>query len=260
MTPVLPVWSTTKTILAYAWGERTLAIRYALPPVAALLLIDFAGIAAGIDVEKNPLWQVVTVILTLLAYAPFTVTWFKSIVHGDAEARRRPLFVLAELEKSVILANIRIMALVIVASVLMVLVGGGAMYGIYLIKPWLVGGVVVVAAPVFLYFWVMLITRASVAVAYSAAGEPITLREAVRLTQPMAYRATWVHIVLATIAFTVVGIAAASTAAFDLHQGTTVLIGLSVINAIGGFVYLILITTLFGFVYRRLKEIGATQI
>jgi hypothetical protein len=256
MTAVLPVWSTTKAILVYARDKRTLAIRYAIPPVAALLVIDLCGIAAGIDIEKNPWWAIVTTILTLIAYAPFTVTWFNSIVLGETEARTRPIFGFTYLEKNVILANIRVTAAILIITLIILAIAGGLVYGSSLVIPGameIFGAIIAVPA---LFIWTMDVTRLSVAIAYSAAGEPITLREAFRLTRPMAFRVTWVHIILATLSFAIVAIAAALTTVLGIEKGVAVSIGLAIVNAIGGFVYLILVTTLFGFVYRRLREIN----
>lgn len=253
MTASLPVWSTTKAILTYAWGERWLALRYATLPVVALLLIDVGGILAGIDIDKHKWWPFVTSILGIFAFAPFTVTWFRSVISGDAEARTRPIFVFAELEKNVVLANIRVLAFLIAASVvLLVIILGGAFVHTLSPPAWLEYGVMGIVGGIALYFWTMALTRVSMVIAYGAAGEPIGLREAFRLTRPMAFRMTWVHIIVATL--TIAAFLPLDWAiGFGAHKGVTA-IPSAVIDALGGIVYMIFSTTLFGLVYRRLKE------
>jgi hypothetical protein len=256
MTASLPVWSTTKAILSYVWGKRWLALRYAALPVVILLLIDLGGILAGVDIEKNVWWQIVTGLLALLAYAPFTVTWFQSIALGEGEARTRPVFVLAHLEKNVILANIRVAAFVVVITLVMAIVAGGGAYAIWRAAPKAMETASVLIAPVVLYFWVMVLTRASVVVAYGAAGQPMGLREAFRITRPIAYRMTWIHIIVATVAL-VVALPFPVIMGFDGGKSISASIGLTLANTVGGILYLIFVTTLFGFVYRRLKETAA---
>jgi hypothetical protein len=253
MTASLPVWSTTKAILTYAWAERGLALRYAALPVVALLLIDVGAILTGLATDKNKWWPFVTGLLGIFAFAPFTVTWFRSITSGDADARMRPVFVFAELEKNVVLANVRVMAFRIAISVvLLVVVLGGAF--IHTLNPprWLAYGVMGIAGGIALFFWTMGSTRVSMVIAYGAAGEPVGLREAFRLTRPMAFRMTWVHIIVATLTMAVT-LPMNWAIGFDAHKGMTAIVE-AVINAVGGIIYMILSTTLFGFVYRRLKE------
>ena len=257
----LPVWSTTKTILAYCWQERGLAIKYAALPVIFLVLVNLGGSFFG--VKKSWEWEIVTDLAAILAYAPFTVTWFQGVVLNDTQARTRPLVTFAALEKGVIAMNIRIAVVVSVIALLLVIAVGFPTYLLAQVAPnaWQVAALVL-GFPA-LFFWVLVITRVSLSVAYAAAGEHLNLRDAWKITTPFGFALTWVHIILATIDLAILGTIAAILNACGLPIGfggsdngpPNILAEImsSIVNTLGGIVYLIFVTTLYGFVYRLLK-------
>jgi hypothetical protein len=268
MSADLPIWPTAKSILQYCWRERALALRYALVPVIVLILLDVLGTLMGIDIAEDHAWQFVTAAATLLAFAPLLVTWYAGVVTGEAEARRRPMFTFGKLESAVVMTNV--LVLIVVSTALLGLGGIVALVaaGVYQINP-IAGQItaVILGIPA-VVVWIMILTRLSITIAFAADGGGIGLRETWRITAPIAWPFTWIHLILGGIG---VGIDAIATAAVgagmqaagfggDAQSGSAVLeLAVSATDTIFTLAYLLLATTLFGVVYRRLAGAVGTD-
>jgi len=260
MTEKLPVWSTTKSILAYCWQERRLALTYAALPMAILVILYIGAILIGID--GNRFWSFAISIAALVVYAPFTVTWYQSIFVGADEARTRSLFVFSDLEGSVIAANLKIYATVIIAFIplLIVVVGVGIAFAVMNITsgPFIA---VIIGIPT-IFAVVLMTTRLSITIAYAAAGERLGLREAWKLTRPQWLPMTWTNIILGTLNMVPFGLIAGTiylcTRAAPRPEWAE--IALKINQIIAGAIYLALSTTLYAFVYRLLKADQAERV
>jgi hypothetical protein len=257
MTAAFPVWKTTKAILAYCWRQRDLVVKYAALPVSFMLLMECVGILAGIDTRKNPMWQFATTMVSLLLYAPFIVTWFRSIAHNEAQARMRPIVAFTPLEKNVVLINIQIAVFLIIVTIVLAIVLG---IGIYVFS--LMGqaasrvGTIVLGLPV-IFYWFLILTRVSLALAYAAAGEPIGLRRAYDISAPIGLSMTLIHLVLVIIAGAPAAIIAVMWELLPhTNAGPWQVLGEAVINTGFGILYLLFVTSLFALVYRQLKARG----
>jgi len=256
----LPVWSTTWAIIAYCWQERRFALKYAWLPVVVLILVDMAGIAMGIDIAKNWKWLAVTNIVSLLAYTPFIVTWYQKIIGLDAQPRG--LFTFHALEWRVVMANVQVGLILGVALLLLIIVVALIGYGVFTLIPStidviLIRAIIMLLSLPAIVFWLVLLTRLSLVVAYAAAGEHISISTAWKLTRGIGFPMTWIDILLAVMSFMPVGlITFALTAA--VPDGTPIHhAAVSICGTLGGVVYLTLFTTLYGLVYRRLKDRAA---
>jgi hypothetical protein len=254
MTAALPVWATTKAIIAYCWRERSLAIKYAGLPVATLLLMECAGIVAGIDTNKSMSWQLGTTMVSLLLYSPFIVTWFQAVIAGDSHARSRPLLAYTPLERNVILINIQIAFFLIIVTIVLGLVLGLALYVCSLMGPVATRiGAVVLGLPA-IFVWFLILTRVSLALAYAAAGEPISMKRAFDISAPVGMSMTLVHVILALASGVPVVLV---TVLWELlPEGSARIwpdVGRAIISIGFGMLYLLFATTLFGVVYRHLK-------
>ena len=253
MSTTLPIWSTIKTVLSHCWRQAGLATKYAAPPLTLLFLIHVTAIALNVDMKRDLLWAFIADASAILIYAPFIVTWFQSIVSGEDQARTRPLVTFGTLEKSVIVINIQIAVVTLAAGVLLAVIAVVESYAIVQFTPlsWVSAGIIA-GVPAGL-LWIYLLTRVSVAVAYAAAGEPIGMMAALRLSQPIALNMTIVHIVLGLGA----GIPIAALAAPLYFSGETgdlpTNLASSAVRVAGLLVYLLFVTTLYGFAYRILK-------
>ena len=257
MFAALPIWPTTKSILAYTWRNRALAARYAVFPVILMIALDAAGLAANIDIGEDRTWLFSTMGISLLVYAPMLVTWYRGIVTDPETARHRPWFTFGKVEASVVMMNILI---TVVIGVALVPLGGAVALisaGVHEINPLAsqITAVLLVIPAVFI--WLMIFTRLSLAIAFAAVGRHIGIRDTWTLTKPIGVPFTIVHIILLVvglgIATAVVALIGAGLEALGFEEKDPVLeLGLSAADSLFGLIYMLLATTLFGFIYRQL--------
>lgn len=252
----LPVWPTTKAVLTYCWRERGLALRYSVVPVLALILLDVGGTLAGIDIAEDRAWQFISAAASLLAYAPLLVTWYAGVESGTAAARTRPMFTFGQREVAVAITNVLVL---LMAGLALLCFGLGVEIvgaGVYQINALAAQVVTVMLAIAAVFLWLMLLTRLSVAIAFAAAGRHITMRDSWRVTRGVAVSFTWLHIILGTIGIGIdtaaTGIVGAVLQVAGFAAAAPILnLAVSATDTIFTIAYLLLATTLFGMVYRR---------
>ena len=261
MLAALPVWPTTKAILAYCWAERRVLAKHGVAPLVLLMGIDTYGAFSDLEI-KEEVWQAITSLLALFIYAPLLVTWYRTVAFGEQEANRRAAFSFGQLEGAVIMVNILVTIVILLALLPLgaFVLRGGAIFGS---MSELAGQIasVVFAIPA-AFAWFVIFTRLSVALAFAAAGRHATIRETWRVTAPFGLAMTFVHVCLGLIvgggwgvvAIVVLGgmtLAGIPLDGDDVSPAAQMVVAL--LSTLFEMTYFIVTTTLFGVVYRRLS-------
>ena len=118
----LRVSDTVIDVFDYCWRERAALVRFGSVPLA--ISIAAAFVALALDLTQTPTAPASLLIAAVpaIVYLPASVTWYRMIVLGDAEARTRPLFTLGRLEWRLLWWQI----VIIVALIAVVAVGGAS--------------------------------------------------------------------------------------------------------------------------------------
>lgn len=262
MFAALPVWPTTKAILAFCRDGRGLLAKHAVVPLVLLMGIDVFGTFSDVEIRPE-VWQGATGLLALFFYAPLLVTWYRTVAFGEQEARQRPAFSFGLRDGFVIVVNILVTIVGLLALVPLggiVLLAGGLLGRI----SDLAGEIASVALAIPAAFaWFIIYTRLSVALAFAATGHYVGLRETWRLTAPFGLAMTLVHASLGLImaagwglvAIVVLGGMTAADIPFDGEDaGPIAQMTVSLLSTLFEMSYLIVTTTLFGIVYRRIQD------
>ncbi|MBL8628415.1 MAG: hypothetical protein JNM81_02225 [Rhodospirillaceae bacterium] len=253
----MPVWRTLKEVLALCWRERATALKFGAVPVAVniILVVFFTEVAPQSFVERARSWG--SSVVSMLAFSPFCVAWFRTILFGRDAVATRPFFTITLLE-------LKFFAWMLLISVLIALVGAiAAFIGVTIVL--LLGAInevlgVVAAVPlsiVGLAVILMSLSRWSVGLARLAAGGEMDLQKAWTVTKPIGWSMAGIQMII------FVGIAAISgvllagtlpdfieavrtkTAASESTQITVQLVG-----TISGAIVLWLTTTMYALAYR----------
>lgn len=259
-----PVWGTAMDAMDYVWRHRVLVLRFGwialAVGIAGAWLLEYWGVA---EAEPSVELFTIAIIQVLIMLAP-TVTWYRIVAYGEAEAARRPIFTLGRLEFRLLLWQILfIFALVVPFAVIGAIIGSivglvqatlGQIAAIAVGAPLAIAGVIAFA---------VIGTRLSMVVALSTLDTPTGFKRAWALTRSIAWRLTGstIVIILAIVVFLafaeliawLVGMIAAI--AFSVTSGDVLPYVRAVAQAAINLGGLFAIATLFGFVYRARERV-----
>jgi epsilon-lactone hydrolase len=270
----LPVFQTMGEILEYCWARRRYALTYAAIPIGLIVIAKLTAWQMGLDVTdfQSPAFVILNLISAII-FLPFTVTWYRMIILGEADLATRGLFSFTRLEGRLIGWQL-IIGLIVLAA-------GGA--GILLI-----GGITSmlgaaneaagqVLMPALLGIWAVIITalacRLSLVLAMAATDRPVILSEAWARTEGLGVRMAAIFILCVLCVFlllvplqliVVVITAIVGLLSDGLAESAGIVFG-TIAVALGSLMILVFPTTLFAFVYNRISktmaapEIGATD-
>lgn len=256
----LPILSATGAVLRLAWSERRRAVLYAAVPFGVMAALDVGGTLAGVNVLNEQWWIVTASLVSLIVFAPLTVSWFRHLVEGET-AGQRPLFTLGAPEWHVIRLNILI-SFILVGSALVggglaTAVGAAAAEGGKIVSTILLGLVALAA----IFGIGILVTRLTMAVAYAALGRDIDLRMAWTITEGFAVRMTLLHAIMAAVAFgtaqvvyVVQDLVGASAGVADESQAGGWTLFTSVTATLASVLFMLLVTALFAYVVRKIDH------
>jgi hypothetical protein len=272
----LPVVQTYIDAFDYCWRERRAAARFALVPFVAVFVLTGLLQAFGINQTAMRTSQpsagvaaalAVVGLIQLVLYLPMAVSWYRVVVYGAEEAKRRPVFTLGRLEARMLLWQI-----IIVLAACGVVVVGAAIIGVIYFGLTMVAGkaaatVAAVALAIALVVTVMVsVNRLGLALVLVAADQPVSLKIAWSMTHGVSLRlfALVVLVILTGIAlmlfwrlfallFGMIGAMVVQSTV-----GTIVPYINLVGQAAGGLLIYLVIGTVFGMLYRMLQGMAAT--
>lgn len=260
----MPVFATLKEIVSLCWRERYLALKFGLIPVVINLALVLAFSEAGEPSFATYMQSIGVGLISVLAFAPFCVAWYRSIIFGKHAVTQRPMFTLTKKEFLFFGWTLSISALVGLVAAIGVFMGAGIVIALSAISPAL--GVAAGVALVFVGVAVslMVLSRWSIALAMVAADEPASLNAAWEASKPYGWAMAIIQIIIfagLTLAAAVLlsgflpGAIEASKAKADPPE--SFLLALDIVATVLGAVSLWTSSTLYALVYRRV--IGAAQ-
>ncbi len=254
----MPVWGTLKEILSLCWRERVLALKFGLVPVVVniILVVFFTEVAPDTFIEHARGWAFS--LISILAFAPFCVAWYRTILFGHDAVAARPFFTVTGLE-------VRFFGWMLLISLLAALVGAifvfaGTAVVILLSMVSEVAATIagVVLTLVALATLLMTLSRWSVGLAMVAAGEKMDLQKAWSATKSIGWSMAGVQMIIFLVIAVVSGVALAGafpdfveairtkTAASEPTQ-----IYVQLVGTISGAIVLWLTTTMYALAYRH---------
>lgn len=257
----LPIVPTLLDVARLCWGERRLALRYALVPLAVMAAFDLAGTLGGINVLNDQGWLLAATVAGLVAFAPLTVTWYRALVNGPASADRRPLFTIGFSEWAVIRINVLITLIVMIVFMVAAALVGGAGALVSSRGGFAVGAMMVLVGAPVLFTIGVIITRLTLALAYAALDRETDLRTIWDISRGFSMRLTVLHAlcVLAVVALAQLGavvIDAAGDAAgvLDEENPGGWALGVSISTTIFNIIYLLVVSALFAVTIRKIDD------
>ena len=262
----MPVVATLKEILALCWRERATALKFGLVPIAINFGLLFVFTEAGEPSPQTIFINWLIGMISILAFAPFCVAWYRMILFGKGEVALRFAFKLGLPELKFFGWSVAISILIALVSVIAFFIGGGIVVAFSAINPIL--GVIAGFAMVLigLVTILMILSRWSIALAMVAAGHPAGLQSAWDISKPygwgMAYIQLIIFALLAVVATIPLAgylpdlITAAQTKA-DPPDGAATALELT--STFVGALALWLTTTMFALVYRRIIGGGSVS-
>lgn len=256
-----PVIRTVLEVIDYCWRERRLLVRFAALPFVLTLILSVAAVALGAGQTQQEVSAAIVAvgIVSVVAYLPLTVTWYRIAVFGESEAVNRPLFTLGRRELRLLGWQVILIAIFAAMGVC------GALVTQLLVRLGESGSAVftVLAVP-WTAFWViglvLTIVRLTLVLALVSVDQPINLKIVWERTKGMSWRLT-ASMILVTLSAIVAGllvrligfiVGTIAAMATGSEAGTVLpyfdLFGQNVMS----FLSLVLTATLFGFIYKML--------
>ncbi len=208
---------------------------------------------------KSYATNIVIALVSILAFAPFCVAWYRMVLVGKSDIEVRSIFTLTGREFRFFGWTLSISALAAIASLIALLVGGGIVAVLSVINPYVgaVAGVVLVVA--WAVTLLMMLSRWSMTLAMAAAGNPTSLEYAWSISKPFGWSMAWIQVLI----FAIVGILAALCLApfipdfveasrAKIDPPASALLALNIVSTVCGGVSLWLGSTLFALVYRQI--------
>jgi hypothetical protein len=257
----MPVFTTLKQILVLCWQERAVAARFGLVPIAVnlALVVIFRE-----DLEPSAasyVAQSLIGLVSVLAFAPFCIAWYRMILFGKDDVARRPLFTLKLPEFKFFGWTILISILLALVSIIGLFAGGGIVVALAALgQAYAVAGGVVLGIG-----WaaalLMVLSRWSIVLAMVAADQPADLKEAWTISKPYGWSMAAVQLLI----FLAAGLLAALALAGVIPElmeasrsktapSASTLLALNLVSTIAGAATLWLCSTLFALVYRRIMS------
>lgn len=256
----MSIWGTLRDIFRLCWHERWLALKFGTVPVLVniglAVFLTTAAPSSVADYARN--WSISLV--SILAFAPFCVAWYRIIIFGHEAVAARSFFAVTPLELrffgwtlaiSGMAALVGVIVTVVGVTIFIVLTAVNEMLGI-------IGGVVMFFAA----FAVLLMTlsRWSVGLAMVASGHPMNLTQAWEVTKPYGWKMSAVQMIIFLSIAIVSGLlliralpdfmeaVRTKTAASEISQVTVQLVG-----TVSGALALWLTSTMYALVYRMIE-------
>jgi hypothetical protein len=254
----MPVWGTLKEILALCWRERAMALKFGLIPVAVniILVVFFTEVAPNTLIEHVRGWAISLV--SILAFAPFCVSWYRTILFGHNAVAARPFFTVTFLELRFFGWMLLISVLAALVGAIFVFVGSAIVILLSQVSELAAGIAGVVLTLCALATLLMALSRWSVGLAMVAAGEKMDLQKAWTATKSIGWSMAGVQMVIFLAIAAISGIALAGalpdfveairskTAASESTQ-----IYVQLVGTISGAIVLWLTTTMYALAYRH---------
>jgi len=257
----MPVFLTIKQILAMCWRERLVALKFGAIPLAINLILVVAFAEAAAPTFASYATNVAVSLVSILAFAPFCVAWYRMVLLGKSDIELRPVFTLTGREFRFFGWTLMISLLAGLTSVIAIFVGAGIVIGLSAISPILgvIAGFIMVAAWGVIWLWIL--SRWSIALAMTAAGDPARLQTAWDLSKPYGWSMVGMQSIMASaiVFFSIICLAgvipdlvAASRA--KIEPPASALLTVNIVASIGGAILLWLTSTMYALVYRRITR------
>jgi hypothetical protein len=255
----MPIFATFKSILDLCWRERAVALKFGVIPLAINLALVVVFAEAATPSFASYATNIAIALISILAFAPFCVAWYRMVLVGKSDIELRSIFTLTGREFRFFGWTLSISALAAIVSLIALLVGGGIVVGLSALNTYLgaVAGVALVLAWVVILL--MMLSRWSMTLAMAAAGSPTNLKYAWSISESYGWSMAWVQMLI----FAVVGVLAAiclapfipalaEASSAKVDPPASALLALNVVSTVFGAVSLWLGSTLFALVYRRI--------
>lgn len=255
----LPIWQTAMDALDAFWARRRLAVRFGLVPLALGIVVAWALLVLGVDRDEPSAALFAAAAIDMIIYLPPTVAWYLTLVHGEAQTARRPMFTLGAREARLLLWQLLLAALLVAGLA----VGALAIAGVgYLIRA-AFGNIAAAVAVIPLAIatgaaFFVVGNRLAMTLVLASVGAPVRFRTAWDLTRGIAWRfaGALIVIVLAVLLL----LAALELAAWLIGVSIALVWGAPLADvlpypraaaqAAAGLTGLFTAATLFGLVYR----------
>ena len=253
----ITVWQMLRDIIALCWRERATALKFGLVPVAVniVLVVFFTELAPDSFIAYARSWAISLV--SILAFAPFCVAWYRMILFGPDAVATRPFFTITLLELKFFGWMLMISLMAALVGIIMTIVGVTIVIILAMISDVLawVGGMVIAVAALFTIL--MFLSRWSIGLAMVASGQPMNINHVWESSKPFGWRMATIQMIFFLATATLAGAAMAialpdfltairtKTAASETSQIIVQLVG-----TMAGAVALWLTTTMYALVYQ----------
>jgi hypothetical protein len=257
------VWQTVREVFEYCWQERRLAVSFSALPLLGMVLL-YSAIAAFSALTSPSEGTVATLALVamcvmMILYLPLTVSWYRIVVLGPQEARQRPLFSLGAREWRLLGWQVAFTLVLGLAAI----VCAGISY--LMLTPQDALGLQLLGI-IWTGFWLislgLIIMRLSLISALVALDQPVKLKIIWQRTKGMSWRllrstllvalGSVIPAIVIGLVFLIVGMLVGIVAGDE--TGAIVEFFIVLAQNVGSFISMILLATLFGFVYKMLTE------
>ena len=253
----LPVFQTMSEILDYCWARRQVMAVHAAVPLIVVSVLNLTGWLLGYGQSFFSPGFIALNLANAIVFLPFTVTWYRMIILGDADLAQRPMFGYSAREGRLLLWQVIIIVIIGSAAGIGVLVAGAL--GRTVAGP--AGQTLESVVTIFLIVAVIAAScRLSLVLAMAATDRPVDLAEAWGRTDGLGARMAAIVFLSILIAgalviplYIIVIVISSVFGAISEDMGNSVTTALAIIaNSFGSLLMLVFPTTLFAFVYNRI--------
>lgn len=262
------VWRTVVDVFDYCWRERRAMLRFGWLPVVVTIIGGAIGQAFGLEKAEPSIGLTLLGLLQAVVLLPVSVTWYRMVALGDAEAQRRPVFTLGRLEwrlfwwQLFIIVGLGVVG--VVGSFIIVGLHTGLSTLGYLTAAL---GAAIGLGAILLAALLFAALRLAMVLVLVAVDKPIDLAAAWRMTDGLGWRLVAALILtvlgggVVVLAFQLVGLVLGMIAAMAANSTAGKIV--PYINLVGenvsGLVIFLAGATVFGIVYRQLAAATAAE-
>ncbi|MDX2142204.1 MAG: hypothetical protein SFV19_02510 [Rhodospirillaceae bacterium] len=255
----MPVIATFKEILALCWRERATALTFGLVPLGVnLILAGFVTDVAPASVSAYAKNLMVSLI-SLLAFSPFCVTWYRMILFGKSDITSRSVVMFRRREWRFFGWTLAVTVATGPIGAIIAIVGAALVVGLVVVNPVLGAVVGAVAAVVYVAILLWALSRLSMTLALAAADQPASFNLAWTMAKPYGWSMVGIQllIVLGLVVIAVIPLSGTIPDMVEAARAKTeppasAQLTLQLVGTIAGAVFLWLTSTMYALVYRRI--------
>ncbi|MBL8643682.1 MAG: hypothetical protein JNK21_07100 [Rhodospirillaceae bacterium] len=253
----MPVWGTLKQVLSLCWAGRATALKFGAVPIVVnvVLVVFFTEVAPQSFTEYARSWAISLV--SILAFAPFCVAWYRAILFGPDAVAARSVFTVTLLELRFFAWMLLISVMTALVSAILVFVGVALVVLISVISEvaGVIAGIVLTIAG--LAILLMTLSRWSIGLAMVATGGKMDLQRAWMAAKPYGWAMAGVQMIIFLAVAVIAGALLAGTLPDFIEavrtktaapERTQIIVQL--VGTIAGALTLWLTTTMYALVYR----------